>query len=74
MTEARHIHPGAYVRKNVLEPRRLTVSEAAKLMGISRPSLSNFLNGKVSATTNMAARIESTFGISAVKINELQTE
>lgn len=74
MTEARHIHPGAYVRKNVFEPRRLTVSEAAKLMGISRPSLSNFLNGKVSATTNMAARLERTFGISAVKILELQTE
>ena len=54
MSDAHPIHPGSYIRENVLEPRGLTVSEAAKLIGVSRPSLSNFLNGKVSATPNMA--------------------
>ena len=67
-------HPGAYVRKNLLEPRGLTVTEAAKLIGLSRQSVSNFLNGKVSATSNMAARIERTFGISSTKILEMQTK
>lgn len=74
MSAAHPIHPGSYIRENVLEPRGLTVSEAAKLIGVSRPSLSNFLNGKVSATPNMAARLERTFGVSAVKILDLQTE
>ena len=67
-------HPGAYVRKNLLEPRGLTVTEAAKLIGLSRQSVSNFLNGKVSATSNMAARLERTFGISSTKILEMQTK
>lgn len=67
-------HPGAYVRKNLLEPRGLTVTKAAKLIGLSRQNVSNFLNGKVSATSNMAARLERTFGISATKILEMQTK
>lgn len=74
MSNSRPIQPGSYIRKTVLDPRGLTVSEAAKLIGVSRPSLSNFLNGKVSATTNMAARLERTFGVSAKKILDLQTE
>lgn len=67
-------HPGCFVRENVLIPRNLTVTEAAKLIGLSRPSVSNFLNGKVSATSNMAARLERAFGISATEILEMQTK
>ena len=67
-------HPGCFVRENVLAPRGLTVTEAAKLIGLSRPSLSNFLNGKVSATPNMAARLERAFDISATEILEMQTK
>ncbi|WP_205950659.1 HigA family addiction module antitoxin [Pantoea stewartii] len=67
------VHPGSYVRKNVLNPQKLTVTEVAKLIGISRPSVSNFLNGKVSATPEMAARLERAFGISAKAILDLQT-
>lgn len=67
------VHPGAYVRENVLNPRKVTVTEAAKLIGISRPGVSNFLNGKVSATPDMAARLERAFGVSAKTILDLQT-
>ncbi len=74
MPDSRPIHPGSYIRETVLDPRGLTVSEAAKLIGVSRPSLSNFLNGKVSATMNMATRLERTFGVSAKKLLDLQTE
>lgn len=66
-------HPGAYVRENVLNPRKVTVTEAAKLIGISRPGVSNFLNGKVSATPDMAARLERAFGVSAKTLLDLQT-
>jgi addiction module HigA family antidote len=67
------VHPGSYVRENILNPRKLTVTEAAKLIGVSRPGVSNFLNGKVSATPDMAARLERAFGISAKTILDLQT-
>jgi addiction module HigA family antidote len=70
--ESHSIHPGQYVRENALKPRGLTVTEAAKLIGISRPGVSNFLNGKVSATADMAARIERTFGVPAKTILNLQ--
>jgi len=67
------VHPGSYVRENVLNPRKLTVTAVAKLIGVSRPGVSNFLNGKVSATPDMAARLERAFGVSAKTILALQT-
>lgn len=67
-------HPGAYVRQTVLVPRKISVTDAAKLIGISRPSVSNFLNGKVSATPDMASRIERAFGVPAAVLLEKQAE
>lgn len=67
------IHPGTFVRNSFLNPRKITVTEAAKLIGVSRPGVSNFLNGKVSATADMAARLERAFGVSAKTILDLQT-
>lgn len=72
--ENRHMHPGNYIRKTILEPRKLTVTKAAELIGMSRPNLSNFLNGKVTATPEMAARLERTFGVDAKMILHMQTE
>lgn len=66
------LHPGYWVRENILKPRNLTVTEAAKLIGISRPGVSNFLNAKVSATPDMAARLERVFGVPAIDILKLQ--
>lgn len=68
----RPIHPGQFVRDTALTPKKMTVTAAAKLIGVSRPSASNFLNGKVGATTDMAARIERAFNIPAQKLLDLQ--
>lgn len=70
--ETNPLHPGYWVRENILKPRNLTVTEAAKLVGISRPGVSNFLNAKVSATPDMAARLERAFGVPAIDILNLQ--
>jgi addiction module HigA family antidote len=70
--ETNPLHPGYWVRENILKPRNLTVTEAAKLVGISRPGVSNFLNAKVSATPDMAARLERAFGVPAIDILDLQ--
>lgn len=65
-------HPGTYVREKYLTPRKVSVTEAARLIGISRPGVSNFLNGKVSATAEMAARLERAFGVSSKVILDIQ--
>ncbi|MDT2021202.1 HigA family addiction module antitoxin [Methylocella sp. CPCC 101449] len=65
-------HPGQYIREIVLLPKKMTVTDAAKLIGISRPGVSNFLNGKVAATAEMATRIERTFKIPAQKLLDMQ--
>lgn len=66
------IHPGQYIRTTYLIPRKISVTDAAKLIGISRPNVSNFLNGKVSTTPDMAMRIETAFGIPASRLLEMQ--
>lgn len=39
-------HPGAFVKTEVIEPQGLTIATAAKVLGVSRPALSTFLNGR----------------------------
>ena len=72
VTDPIPLHPGPWVRENILKPRNVTVTEAAKLVGISRPGVSNFLNAKVSATPDMAARLERAFGVPVKDILDLQ--
>jgi antitoxin HigA-1 len=56
-------HPGTYIRREVLEPLTLSVTDAAKALGVSRPALSALLNRKAHLSPEMALRIESAFGI-----------
>ena len=63
---------GQYVRRTVLNPKKISITDAAKLLGVGRPTLSNFLNGKAAVSKDMAARIERAFGIPAEKLLDLQ--
>ncbi|HAK77310.1 MAG TPA: addiction module antidote protein, HigA family, partial [Runella sp.] len=64
--------PGEYVREIFLKPKNMSVTEAAKVLGVGRPAFSNFLNGNSALSVDMAARIERAFGISAQKLHDLQ--
>jgi addiction module HigA family antidote len=55
-------HPGEIIREEVLKPLGLTVTDAAKVLRIARPTLSNLLNENASLTAEMALRIEKAFG------------
>jgi len=66
------VHPGKYFRTAVLEPRGLSVLAAAKMLGVGRPALSTFVNGRASASSEMASRIEHAFDLSARLILEMQ--
>ena len=52
---------GPYIKKRVI-PAGMTVTEAARRLGVGRPALSNLLNGKASLSHEMALRLEKTFG------------
>ena len=66
-------HPGAYIRDYVI-PTGLSVTAAAKRLGVGRPALSNLLNGNSSLSAQMAVRLEKTFGADQQKLLELQAE
>jgi len=51
-------HPGKHVRRNCLEPIGLTVTAAAKALGVSRQALNNLLNEKSGISPEMAIRLE----------------
>ncbi len=55
-------HPGEIIRCEILKPLGLTVTDAAKALGVTRPALSNVLNRRASLTPEMALRIEKAFG------------
>jgi addiction module HigA family antidote len=58
-------HPGEVLRELCLEPLGLTVTEAAKGLGISRKTLSSILNGRAGISAEMAVRLSIAFGTSA---------
>ena len=60
-------HPGAFVRERVI-PSGMSVTEAAKRLGVGRPALSNLLNGKSSLSPEMAVRLEKAFGADSEKL------
>ena len=67
-------HVGQYVRSNVI-PSDLTVTEAAKRLGVGRPALSNFLNGRAKLSTDMALRLERVFSkADSKRLLDLQAE
>ena len=51
-------HPGASVKLNCLEPLNLSVTEAAKALGVARHTLSRVLNGHAAISPEMAIRLE----------------
>ncbi|MGB7219913.1 MAG: HigA family addiction module antitoxin [Vicinamibacterales bacterium] len=50
-------HPGALLRDDVLPALRLTVTVAARQLGVSRQTLHGILAGKAGVTAEMAVRL-----------------
>jgi antitoxin HigA-1 len=57
------VHPGGFVKTEIIEPLGLTVTAAAQALGVTRPALSGLLNERVSLSPEMALRIEKAFGV-----------
>ena len=59
------VHPGKVFMQDVLAPLKLTITDAARMMGITRKALSEFVNEKSSCTVQMALRIADVTNTSA---------
>ncbi len=57
-------HPGGVVRRQCLDALGLTVTEAAKGLGVTRQALSDLLNEKAGISVEMAIRLSKAFGSS----------
>ena len=55
-------HPGVSVRLDCLEPLNLTVTEGAKVLGVTRQTLNNVVNGRAGISPEMAIRLAKAFG------------
>jgi antitoxin HigA-1 len=55
-------HPGGLIRREVIDPLGLTVSDAAAILDVTRQALSLLLNERTNLSSEMALRIEKAFG------------
>jgi addiction module HigA family antidote len=58
-------HPGRVVRSACLEPLGLSVTEGAKILGVTRQTLTKVVSGKSGISAEMAIRLAKAFGSSA---------
>ena len=58
-------HPGEVLRQLCLEPLGLSVTDAAKGLGVSRKTLSAILHGRAGISPEMAVRLSLAFGTSS---------
>lgn len=65
-------HPGGFVKYEVIEPLNLSVTDAARVLGVTRPALSAFLNERAHLSPEMALRLEKAFGISMDTLMRMQ--
>lgn len=55
-------HPGLGVRVDCLEPYGLSITEGAKILGVTRQTLSLLVNGRTALSWDMAIRLSKAFG------------
>lgn len=58
------VHPGRIVRHDCIEPLGLTVTKAAKVLGVTRQALNNVVNCRSGISPEMAIRLSKAFGSS----------
>lgn len=79
MTNATHYrlktppHPGGFLKTEIIEPHGLTVTEAARVLGVTRATLSALLNEHAALSPEMALRVEKAFGVSMDTLMRMQT-
>jgi addiction module HigA family antidote len=66
------VHPGRFLRTEIIEAHDLSVTDAAKILRVSRPTLSSLLNTKANLSGEMALRFEKAFGVDMDTLMRMQ--
>jgi len=66
-------HPGLSVRYDCLESLGISVTKGAGVLGVTRQTLNNLVNGKTGISPEMAIRLDKAFGGTAEAWLSLQT-
>ena len=67
-------HPGSFVKNGILAPHGLSVTDAADVLGVTRPALSALLNERAHLSPEMALRLEMAFGVSMETLMRMQND
>ena len=66
------VHPGRFLRTEIIDAYSLSVTDAANALRVSRPTLSSLLNGKANLSGEMALRFEKAFGVDMDTLMRMQ--
>jgi addiction module HigA family antidote len=66
------IHPGRFLRTEIIDGHGLSVTEAARVLRVSRPALSSLLNARADLSGDMALRFEKAFGVDMETLMRMQ--
>jgi len=67
-------HPGEIIRELCIKPLGISVTEAAKALGVSGKTLSSTINGKGGVSPEMAVRLSIAFNTSSESWLNQQTQ
>lgn len=66
------VHPGSWLRAEIVEPAGLSVTALADALKVSRQAASTVLNGNAGVSAEMAIRFEKAFGVKADTLVRMQ--
>jgi addiction module HigA family antidote len=66
------VHPGEWLRAEIVEPAGLSVTALAARLRVTRQAASNLLNGNAGLSAEMAIRFEKAFGLKAATLMRMQ--
>ncbi|HKX79323.1 MAG TPA: HigA family addiction module antitoxin [Novosphingobium sp.] len=67
------VHPGPWLKRQIVDPYNLNVTAAADHLKVSRQQMSALLNGRSGLSAEMAIRFEKAFGVKADTLMGMQT-
>lgn len=66
------VHPGEWLRTEIVAPHGLNVTEVAARLRVTRQAISNLFNGRAGLSAEMAIRFEKAFGVRAETMLRMQ--
>ena len=72
MHPALAVHPGDWLKSEVVDPHGVSINRLAASFHVTRQTLSNLFNGHTSLSADMAIRFEKAFGIKADTLLRMQ--